>query len=126
GKYPLLQKLYHLAIAVIVLGVAATGMLMLAKIDTAWWRRNPYFIENSWWSVDQTWGIVYTLHGFFAMAAVSLVLIHIYFAVRPHKWWITRSMTLGGVTRQKYREYHDTKRWVAEGKDLPAHRHAAE
>jgi formate dehydrogenase subunit gamma len=126
GKYPLLQKLYHLAIAFIILGVAITGMLMLAKIDTAWWRRNPYFIENSWWGVDQTWGIVYALHGFFAMASITLVLIHIYFAIRPEKLWITRSMILGWVPREKYRQNHDPERWATPGAEPAAQRRAAE
>lgn len=113
GKYPLLQKLYHLGIAVIMLGVIVSGALMLAKIDTPWWRRNPYFVENSWWGVDATWGIIYSVHGLFAMAAVSLVMIHIYFAFRPEKLWITRSMILGWITQKEYRSYHSPTRWVA-------------
>ncbi len=108
GKYPLLQKLYHLGIVVIILGVIVTGALMLAKIDTPWWRRNPYFLS------DSDWGIVYLVHGFAAMAAVSLVLIHVYFAIRPEKLWITRSMILGWVTRKEYVEHHDPARWVAD------------
>ena len=35
GKYSLLQKLYHVAIACVVLALAATGILMLLKIDAA-------------------------------------------------------------------------------------------
>src|SRR5215470_18728349 len=41
GKYKILQKLYHLAIALIVLSILASGLLMLLKIDTPLWRRNP-------------------------------------------------------------------------------------
>ncbi len=124
GKYPLLQKLYHLGIAVIMLGVIASGALMLAKIDTPWWRRNPYFLDNSWWTIDFTWGVVYSVHGLCAMAALSLVMIHIYFAIRPEKLWITRSMILGWITQQEYRSYHSTTRWVAENDGAAAGRAA--
>src|SRR5262249_14684031 len=41
GKYNGLQKLYHAGIAVLVLSIVATGLLMLLKIDTPLWRRNP-------------------------------------------------------------------------------------
>lgn len=116
GKYPLLQKAYHWGISAVMLGVIASGILMMAKIDSPWWRRNPYFLENSWWSIDFTWGVVYTVHGLCAMAAVSLVMIHVYFAIRPEKLWITRSMILGWITQQEYRNYHSTSRWVADPK----------
>src|SRR5207249_10871761 len=34
GKYKILQKLYHLAVAILVLAIIASGLLMLLKIDT--------------------------------------------------------------------------------------------
>src|SRR5271169_4343460 len=37
GKYKILQKLYHLAVAVLVLSIVASGLLMLLKIDTPLW-----------------------------------------------------------------------------------------
>src|SRR6202049_3706988 len=45
GKYNGLQKLYHAGIAVLVLAIVVTGLLMLLKIDTPLWRRNPYILE---------------------------------------------------------------------------------
>lgn len=106
GKYPLPQKLYHWAIAAIVLGLVATGLLMLLKIDTPLWRRNPY------WFSDHDWGVIYAIHDIFAMATIALVMVHIYFAVRPEKLWITRSMIHGWITRQEYLTHHDPKRWA--------------
>jgi len=44
GKYNGLQKLYHAGIAVLVLSIVITGLLMLLKIDTRLWRRNPYVL----------------------------------------------------------------------------------
>src|SRR5271169_2669595 len=43
GKYNGLQKLYHAGVAVLVLAIVASGLLMLLKIDTPFWRRNPYW-----------------------------------------------------------------------------------
>jgi cytochrome b subunit of formate dehydrogenase len=107
GKYDPLQKLYHLAIAVLVLAVIASGLLMLLKIDTPLWRRNPYWFSNA------TWGIIYVVHGFAAMAMVTMVMIHIYFALRPDEWYLTRSMFRGWISRKEYSEHHDAERWKA-------------
>ena len=108
GKYSLLQKLYHLAITGIVLALIASGLLMLLKIDTPWWRRNPYFLA------DDTWGLIYVVHDFAAMALVTLVMIHIYFAVRPDEWWASRAMFRGWITRREYEAHCDRTRWQAD------------
>jgi len=108
GKYPLLQKLYHLAIAVVMLCLIGTGLVMMVKIDTPFWTRNPYWLSSS------AWGVVYVIHGLAAMTTVTLVMIHIYFAIRPEKLWVTRSMILGWITRREYVAHHDPERWRAE------------
>jgi len=108
GKYKILQKLYHLAVAILVLAIIVSGLLMLLKIDTPFWKRNPY-----WFDAD-TWGVVYSVHGFASMAMVTLVMIHIYFARRPDEWWLTRSIFRGTVSREEYAEHCDPSRWRAE------------
>jgi cytochrome b subunit of formate dehydrogenase len=105
GKYKLLQKLYHLAIAILVLSIIASGLLMLLKIDTPLWRRDPY------WFDPDTWGVIYSVHGFAAMALVTFVMIHIYFALRPDEWWLTRSMLRGYISRREYADHCDSQRW---------------
>ena len=107
GKYDALQKLYHLGIAVLVLAVVVTGLLMLLKIDTPLWRRNPYWFSND------TWGIIYVVHGYAAMAMVTMVMIHVYFALRPDEWYLTRSMFRGWISRKEFVEHHDPERWKA-------------
>jgi formate dehydrogenase subunit gamma len=109
GKYKPLQKLYHLAVALLVLSIVVSGLLMLLKIDTPLWRRNPY-----WFAAD-TWGVIYAVHGFAAMAMITLVMIHIYFALRPDEWWLTRSMLRGTISRAEYRAHCDSQRWHATG-----------
>jgi formate dehydrogenase subunit gamma len=110
GKYNFLQKLYHLAVAILVLSIVGSGLLMLLKIDTPLWRRDPY------WFDPDTWGIVYSTHGFASMALVTLVMIHIYFALRPEEWWLTRSMFRGYVSPREYADHCDRERWRASGK----------
>jgi cytochrome b subunit of formate dehydrogenase len=108
GKYNVLQKLYHAAIAALVLSVVATGLMMLLKIDTPLWRRNPYVLA------DYQWGWIYVVHGFAAMGLVTMVMIHIYFALRPDEWRLTRSMFRGWITRREFEEHHDKDRWAAD------------
>jgi len=40
-----------------------------------------------------------------------LTLTHIYFAVRPDKIWLTKSMIFGSVSRDEYLSNHDPERW---------------
>src|SRR5262245_16657852 len=108
GKYKIAQKLYHFAAAVLVLAIIASGLLMLLKIDTPFWKRNPYWFDSD------TWGIIYSVHGFASMAMITLVMIHIYFALRPDEWWLTRSMFRGTVSRKEYAEHCDASRWRVE------------
>jgi formate dehydrogenase subunit gamma len=108
GKYNGLQKLYHAGIAVLVLSIIATGLLMLLKIDTPLWRRDPYRLSND------DWGVVYAVHDFAAMGLITLVMIHIYFAIRPDEWRLTRSMFRGWISRAEYDAHHDKARWRAE------------
>jgi hypothetical protein len=65
---------------------------------------------------DSTWGLVYVTHGMAGVGLVGLVIAHVYFAVRPEKWWITKAMILGWITRRQYLEHHDPQRWVV-GRD---------
>ncbi len=113
GKYSLAQKLVHHLFAVLVLATLVTGILMLMRIDTPWWRRNPYWFEES------TWGVIYVLHGLAALFLITVVIAHVYFALRPEKLHFTRAMILGWITGEEYRRHHDPHRWPARGGDQP-------
>ena len=106
GKYPLDHKLYHLAVTIAGIAVIGTGLVMMLRIDSALWPRNPYLFSEA------TWGLMYVLHGLGAVLFVTLTLTHVYFAVRPEKLWITKSMIFGYVDRDRYLEHHDPQRWV--------------
>jgi cytochrome b subunit of formate dehydrogenase len=105
GKYSFAQKLIHLCFAVVVLTTVVTGAAMLLRIDTPWWQRNPYMLG------DAAWGVIYVLHGLAALLLVTMVMTHVYFALRPEKLLYTRSMILGWITRREYDEHHDPQRW---------------
>jgi formate dehydrogenase subunit gamma len=105
GKYSLAQKLIHHLFALVILTTLATGLLMLMRIDTPWWRRNPYWFEES------TWGVIYVLHGLASLLLITMVIAHVYFALRPEKLHFTRSMILGWITRREYESHHDPARW---------------
>ena len=89
AKYDAFQKGYHAAAALTVLVAVGTGLVMLAKIDTTFWRRNPSILS------DQTWGIVYVLHGVAAMILLFLVIVHVYFAFLPEHRALLISMLRG-------------------------------
>ena len=105
GKYTLDQRVYHTAVTVVSLGAIITGLLMMVRIDTWFWESNPYFLS------DATWGLMFVLHGLCGVGLVTLVIAHIYFAVRPEKRWMTRSMFKGWITREEYLAHYDHRLW---------------
>ena len=109
GKYPLDQRAYHSAATIVSLGAIITGILMMFRIDTWFWQSNPYFLS------DSTWGLVFVLHGLCGVALITLVIAHIYFAVRPEKRWMTRSMIKGWITKEEYLDHYDPALWPLEG-----------
>jgi len=114
GKYEPLQKVYHWGIAALILLLIVTGALILSKMDTPLWRRNPY------WLPDGAWSVIYTIHDFAALGTLASVIVHIYFAVRPDNAWMLRSMIRGWITRREYLSHHDPQRWEAEKSAPPA------
>lgn len=89
AKYDAYQKGYHWSSAIIVLALTVTGLLMLVKIDTPFWRRDPSLLS------DPQWGIVYVIHGLAALILLFLIIVHIYFSILPEHRAVLRSM-LGG------------------------------
>lgn len=105
GKYSAAQKLTHWFFTLLVLVAIVTGCLMLTKIDTPWWQRDPYWLDEA------TWGFVYVAHDFVALCLITIVMVHVYFALRPEKLYFTRSMLRGWITEREYRAHHDAERW---------------
>lgn len=112
GKYPVDHKLFHHAASVAGVLAIVTGLLMMFRIDTWFGPADP----DRFFS-DAQWGVVYVLHGLGGVALITLVITHIYFAVRPDKWWITKSMFFGWITKDEYLEHHDPDRWVVGEKE---------
>lgn len=104
GKYPLDHKLFHTAVMLAGLAVIGTGLVMMFRIENALVPRNAYLLS------EPTWGLMYTLHGLGAVLFVMLTLTHIYFAIRPDKFWLTKSMLFGSVERERYLDHHEIGR----------------
>jgi cytochrome b subunit of formate dehydrogenase len=109
AKYPLENKMYHGAIVLAGLSVMLTGIFMLFRVRTPFLTRNPYLFG------DMTWGLMYVLHGLAGVGLIALIMVHVYFAVRPEKLVITKSMIVGTLDREHYLEHHDPQRWAPEG-----------
>jgi cytochrome b subunit of formate dehydrogenase len=107
GKWGIENKIFHHVTALAGIAVLATGLLMMTRIDTWFWAANPYALEIS----DADWGIVYVIHGVAAVAFVGLIMAHIYFAVRPDKFFLTKSMVFGWITKDDYLTHYDPRRW---------------
>jgi formate dehydrogenase subunit gamma len=113
AKYTLPQKLMHAVLGFAVLVATVTGVIMLAKVDTPFWKRDPYLLDAS------TWGVVYVLHGASALAILVLVMWHIYFSLLPEKRAYLRAMIGGQMTREEAAQFHDPARWSGQRKDDP-------
>jgi cytochrome b subunit of formate dehydrogenase len=113
AKYPWDNKMYHTAIVLAALAVVPTGLLMMKRVQTPFYVRNPYLFS------DATWGLMYVLHGLSGIGLVGLTMAHIYFAIRPEKLWITKGMVFGDITREDFLKHHDPQRWVVEGTTPP-------
>jgi formate dehydrogenase subunit gamma len=101
GKYSLEQKLMHNFLSFISLAAIVTGGLMMVRIDTPFWERNPFWLEAS------SWGYVYVIHGLMALVIVSTLMLHIYFALRPEKRMYLRAMIIGWISKEEYLAEHD-------------------
>ena len=105
GKYSVGQVLFHHAVALVVITASVTGVMMMVGVDSPFWERNPLFMS------EKTRGLVFVLHGLAGLLSVSMVMVHVYFAIRPEKRYLTRSMIKGWITRQELEAHHDPARW---------------
>jgi len=108
AKYPMENKMYHMAILFSGLAVTLTGVFMMFRVRTGIFPRNPYLFT------DMTWGLTYVLHGAAGIGLITLIMIHVYFAVRPEKLDITKGMIFGTMDKEHYLEHHDPSRWAPE------------
>ena len=89
GKFDVFQKSYHWAATIVVLTLAITGFIMMAKIDTPLWSRDPSILS------DWNWGIVYVLHGAGSLLLLFLFILHVYFVFLPDYKALLIAMILG-------------------------------
>jgi len=109
GKYSVAQRLMHHAVTVFALMAIVSGLLMLKRVE------QPLVVRDPYWLSADTWGWVYVLHGLAALVFVSLIILHIYFAIRPEKLFYLRSMILGWITPSELAANHDPRKWSGDG-----------
>lgn len=109
AKYPWDNKMYHTLIVLSAIASVPTGILMMNRVQTPFFTRNPYLFT------DATWGLMYVFHGLSGIGLVGLTIGHIYFAIRPEKRWITKGMVFGDISREDFLRHHDPDRWVVTG-----------
>ncbi|MFZ0736012.1 MAG: cytochrome b/b6 domain-containing protein [Candidatus Acidiferrales bacterium] len=114
AKYPLENKLYHGAIIAAALSSIMTGVFMMFRVRTIFFPRNPYLFS------DMTWGMTYVLHGLAGVGLIALIMVHVYFGLRPEKRPITKSMIFGWMSRDFYLKEHDPARWPVEASASPS------
>ena len=114
AKYPLENKVYHGVIVLAGLAAIVTGVFMMFRVRTGIFPRNPYLFG------DMTWGLMYVLHGLAGVGLIALVTVHIYFAIRPEKFVITKAMIFGSLPKQYYLEHHDPERWAVAPSSEPS------
>ncbi len=108
GKYSVAQKVFHFAATFVVFTAASTGVVLMIGIDTPFWQRDPYFVSEG------TRGLVFVAHGFATLISITMIIVHIYFAIRPEKRYFLRSMFNGWVSRRDYEDNHDSDLWKEE------------
>jgi len=89
AKYDAFQKGIHVSVLLAVLVLVATGLAMLVKIDTSFWKRDPAVLS------DLSWGYIYVAHGAAALVLLFLVILHVYFAILPEHRAFLRAMIVG-------------------------------
>jgi cytochrome b subunit of formate dehydrogenase len=108
GKYTLAQKLMHLAVSVALVTAAVTGVLLMIKAGTPLFERDPYVFSL------RTWGVLTILHDASAFLSLFLVMLHVYFSLRPEKRMYLRAMVKGWITREELRRHHDPEKVARE------------
>ena len=89
AKYDVHQKLYHWSVAAVILVLVVSGCIMMAKIDTPLWRRDPSILS------DGQWGLVYVCHGAASLLLIFFFILHVYFAFLPEHRRLLAAMALG-------------------------------
>jgi len=107
GKYPFDHRMYHHSVILASFAAIITGVIMMMRIDTPFFTRNPYLVT------DETAGVIFAIHGVAGVAFILLIASHIYFALRPDKRWLFWSMVRGWVSRDAYVEHFDPAKWPA-------------
>jgi len=118
-EYPGAQKMLHAGVTGATLGLIVTGLVLLRRLNVPflWDGTREFTFLGIGFTLGQagSLGLVswsFVVHDFLAIAMVSLVMGHVYFALRPQEWGVTRSMITGNVPVEMYAEKYDPRSWT--------------
>jgi cytochrome b subunit of formate dehydrogenase len=121
-EYPSAQKLLHWSVTGATIGIILTGFVLLRRIELQplWSSAREFSFLGVQFGLGtvETPGLVawsFVFHDFLAVGMLALVMGHVYFALRPNEWEITKSMITGKVTAEEYAEKYAPNSWQIGG-----------
>ncbi|WP_049986971.1 cytochrome b/b6 domain-containing protein [Halobellus rufus] len=121
-EYPSAQKLLHWGVTGASLAVIVTGVVLVRRVslEPLWGPTREFSFLGLQFGLGTAdapgliaWSFVF--HDFFAVALLALVMGHVYFALRPNEWAITKSMITGRVAVEEYAEKYSPTSWQVGG-----------
>ena len=110
AKYPLENKFYHAVILLAGLAVIATGLFMMKRVNTGNLCAQSLRVRR--YDVGHD---VCCCIGLAGVGLIALMMVHVYFGLRPETLPITKSMIFGYMEKDFYLEEHDPQRWAGDG-----------
>jgi len=117
-EYPSAQKFLHWGVTAATLGVIVTGLVLLRRVslEPLWSATREFSFLGVTFGLGtaDAMGLVswsFVLHDLAAIGLLALVMGHVYFALRPNEWGITKSMITGNVSVEHYAEKYAPSSW---------------
>jgi len=105
GKYDVIQKLYHFALAVFVAALIVSGALLSLNAEVL-----VTFSHNR-----MRWQRL--IHDTSSLAVIGMVMAHAYLRLLKANWPTLVAMFTGSVPKAYFRRHHDYQRWTPRERD---------
>ena len=99
GKYDVVQKLYHLLLAVLVAVLIFSGSILTANAEVF------VTLSHNWMRWQRM------LHDASSILIVGMVLMHAYLRLLKANWPTLAAMFTGTISMDYFRRHHDYHRW---------------
>jgi formate dehydrogenase gamma subunit len=103
GKYDVMQKLYHLLLAILVVVLIVSGSILTLNAEV--W----VTLSHNWMRSQRV------LHDASSFLIVGMVLMHAYLRLLKANWPTLIAMFTGKISLEYFRRHHDYHRWLPPG-----------